>query len=259
LPEDAILLGHRVEAIDNVETRPRIRFANGTSREFDVLIGADGIHSLTRTTLFGPEHPQFTGLVSYRAVVDRTKLSLPNLDAFTKWWGPTPDRQIVTFPLNRGRETFVFATTSQPDWLHESWTMPGDVEELRRTYSHFHPEARALLDACEAVTKSALYIRDPLPHWSVGRATLLGDACHPMVPFMAQGACMAIEDAVVLGRALAGVATDGVKEALLRYENARKERTARVQIGSRGNEWLKEGGNADWVYGYDAATAPLGS
>jgi len=259
LPEDAILLGHRAEAIDNVETKPRIRFANGASGEFDVLIGADGIHSLTRTTLFGPEYPQFTGLVSYRAVVDRTKLSLPNLDAFTKWWGPTPDMQIVTFPLNRGRETFVFATTSQPDWLHESWTMPGDVEELRRTYAGFHPEARALLEACEAVTKSALYIRDPLPHWSVGRATLLGDACHPMVPFMAQGACMAIEDAVVLGRALAGVTTDGVERALLRYENARKERTARVQIGSRGNEWLKEGGNADWVYGYDAASAPLGS
>ena len=157
-----------------------------------------------RKTLFGPDQPQFTGLVSYRSVVDRSKLSLPNLDAFTKWWGPTPDMQIVTFPLNRGRETFVFATTPQTDWLHESWTMPGDVEELRRTYAAFHPEARALLAACDSVTKSALYIRDPLPVWSEGRVTLLGDACHPMVPFMAQGACMAIEDAVVLGRAFDG-------------------------------------------------------
>ena len=100
--------------------KPKLRFANGASREVDALIGADGIHSPTRAALFGPEHPQFTGLVSYRAVVDRSKLKLPNLDAFTKWWGPTPDLQIVTFPLNRGRETFVFATTSQSDWLHES-------------------------------------------------------------------------------------------------------------------------------------------
>jgi salicylate hydroxylase len=257
LPQEAILLGHRVEEIDIAGTKPRIRFANGVTRDVDVLIGADGIHSLTRMALFGAENPQFTGLVSYRAVVDRSKLDLPNLDAFTKWWGPTPDLQIVTFPLNHGRETFVFATTSQDDWRHESWTMPGDVGELRATYRAFHPEARALLDACESVTKSALYVREPLPVWSVGRVTLLGDACHPMVPFMAQGACMAIEDAAVLGRALAGAEDGNIETALARYERARRDRTARVQIGSRGNEWLKEGGNADWVYGYDATSVPL--
>jgi len=257
LPDDTILLGHRVEAIEAAATKPKLRFAGGAEREVELLIGADGIHSPTRTALFGPEHPQFTGLVSYRAVVDRSKLKLPNLDAFTKWWGPTPDLQIVTFPLNRGRETFVFATTSQPDWRHESWTMPGDVDELRKAYAAFHPEARALLDACVSVTKSALYVRDPLPVWSVGRVTLLGDACHPMVPFMAQGACMAIEDAVVLGRALEGTAKADIETALKRYESTRKERTARVQIGSRGNEWLKQGGNADWVYDYVAGAVPL--
>lgn len=258
VPESSVLLNHRVAAIDTAGDKPIMRFENGTSRVVDVLVGADGIHSVTRTALFGPEHPSFTGLVSYRAVVDRAKVAqLPNLDAFTKWWGPTPDLQIVTFPLNKGKEIFVFATTSQDDWRHESWTMPGDVDELRKAYAKFHPEARALLDACESVTKSALYVRDPLPQWSVGRVTLLGDACHPMTPFMAQGACMAIEDAVVLGRALKGVTEAGVPAALKRYEEARKERTARVQIGSRGNEWLKQGGNADWVYGYDAGKVPL--
>ena len=200
LPENIVLLGHRIESIDTTGANPVVRFADGTSRGVDALVGADGIHSPTRTALFGPESPQFTGLVSYRSVVDRSKLNIPNLDAFTKWWGPTPDLQIVTFPLNRGREIFVFATTAQDDWRHESWTMPGDVNELRKAYAGFHAEARALLDACETVTKSALYVRDPLPRWSVGRVTLLGDACHPMVPFMAQGACMAIEDAVVLAR-----------------------------------------------------------
>lgn len=257
LPDDAILLGHRIAAVDIDGDTPSVRFADGSARSVDVLIGADGIHSPTRAALFGPEHPQFTGLVSYRAVVERAKLDLPNLDAFTKWWGPTPDLQIVTFPLNRGAETFVFATTAQDDWRDESWTMPGDVDELRQAYAGFHPEARALLDACDSVTKSALYVREPLPAWSRGHVTLLGDACHPMVPFMAQGACMAIEDAVVLGRALQGVASAGIEAALARYENARKDRTARVQIGSRGNEWLKQGGNADWVYAYDAWSVPL--
>ena len=257
LPDEVIRLGHRIAAIERRDDEITLQFANGGARTVDVLIGADGIHSLTRTALFGPEHPQFTGLVSYRSVVDSSRLSIPNMDAFTKWWGPTPDLQIVTFPLNRGRETFVFATTAQPDWLHESWTMPGDIDELRQAYAAFHPEARALLDACTEVMKSALYIRDPLPAWSSGATTLLGDACHPMVPFMAQGAGMAIEDAVVLGRALAGARIGDVGEALRSYERTRQDRTARVQIGSRGNEWLKDGGNADWVYGYDAWSEPL--
>ena len=257
LPADVIRLGRRVVAIGRDHDKPSVSFADGSSETVDMLVGADGIHSPTRTALFGPEHPQFTGLVSYRSVVDSSRLSIPNMEAFTKWWGPTPDFQIVTFPLNRGRETFVFSTTPQKDWLHESWTMPGDVGELRRAYTNFHPEARALLDACTEVMKSALYVRDPLPRWSSGCITLLGDACHPMTPFMAQGAAMAIEDAVVLGRAMKDVGTGGVKEALARYEDARRDRTARVQLGSRGNEWLKEGGNADWVYAYDAWSAPL--
>jgi salicylate hydroxylase len=257
LPAAVIRLDHRVTEVGFDGEMPTVAFAKGGSETVDVLIGADGIHSPTRTALFGPEHPQFTGLVSYRSVVDSARLSIPNLGAFTKWWGPTPDLQIVTFPLACGRETFVFATTPQKDWPYESWTMPGDVADLRRAYVQFHPEARALLDACTETIKSALYVRDPLPQWSKGRATLLGDACHPMTPFMAQGAAMAIEDAVVLARALANIGTSGVAKALLTYEATRKERTSRVQLGSRGNEWLKEGGNADWVYGYDAWSVPL--
>jgi salicylate hydroxylase len=100
------------------------------------------------------------------------------------------------------------------------------------------------------VTKSALYERDPLPQWSRGRVTLLGDACHPMLPFMAQGAGMAIEDAVVLARCLHHA--DDVPEALRRYAQSRLKRTAEIQIGSRGNQWMKTQGNADWVYAYDA-------
>jgi salicylate hydroxylase len=224
----------------------------------DVVIGADGIHSVVRRTLFGADQPQFTGLVSWRATCPRAAVaSLPNLDSFTKWWGPTPDRQIVTFPLSRGEEIFVFATTPKQDWTEEGWTLPGDMKELRAAYADFHPEARALLDACTEATRSALHVREPMARWSKGRVTILGDAAHPMVPFMAQGACMAIEDAVVLARALEHASGAGIPAALEAYEAARRERTARVQRGSLANEWLKEGGNADWVYGYNAWAAPL--
>jgi salicylate hydroxylase len=224
-----------------------------------VVIGADGIHSRVRNALFGEEAPRFTGVVSFRSVVPTERVkNVPEIEAFTKWWGPNPQSQIVTFPLNQGKETFIFATTGQDSWTEESWTSPGDVNELRSFYKDFHPDARALLDACDTTLKSALYEREPLPQWSKGTVTLLGDACHPMLPFMAQGAGMAIEDAVVLGRALSGVTDRAQAEiALERYEDARKERTAKIQIGSRGNQWMKGQGNADWVYGYDAWNVPL--
>ena len=256
LPKEFVRLGRRVTAITQGVGQACVA-TDGETYCFDAVIGADGIHSMVRTALFGPEHPHYTGLVAYRGVVPRDRLDLPNLDTFTKWWGPTPDRQIVAFPLLRGQEIFVFATIAKPDWAEESWTQPGDPKDVQEAYRDFHPEGRALLEGCREMMKSALHVRDPLPRWTDGRVALMGDACHPMTPFMAQGACMAIEDAVVLARALEGVEKAGVSAALKRYEDARRERTARVQIGSRGNEWLREGGNADWLYGYNAWTVPL--
>ena len=259
-PADRVSLGKRAESIVADAQGIDLRFADGEQVRVAALIGADGIHSAVRTAMFGPESPRFTGIVAYRAVVPAERLAgVPNLGAFTKWWGPNPQSQIVTFPLNRGKDIFIFATTPQDSWHLESWTAPGSVDELRAQYVDYHPEARALLDACDSVLKTALYERDPMPAWSKGRMTLLGDAAHPMLPFMAQGAGMAIEDAVVLARHLDGVAPADIADALQRYEAARLERTSAIQLGSRGNNWLREGGNADWVYGYDAWSAPLGS
>ena len=258
-PRENIRFGKRVKTLQESDTGVTLRFEDGSEETVDVLIGADGIHSRVRTALFGEERPRFTGVVSFRAVVPTERVrGVPEIEAFTKWWGPTPQSQIVTFPLNLGRDTFIFATTGQDNWTEESWTRPGDVNELRGFYKDFHADARALLDACDTVLKSALYERDPLPQWSKGCMTLLGDACHPMLPFMAQGAGMAIEDAVVLGRCLKDVSNRAqAATALQRYEEVRKERTAKIQIGSRGNQWMKTQGNADWVYGYDAWTVPL--
>ena len=239
-----------------------MEFADGTQVEgLDALIGSDGIHSVVRSALFGAENPRFTGVVAFRTVVPTERVRhVPDIGAFTKWWGPTAESQIVTFPLNQGRDTFIFATTAQESWHEESWTTEGSVSELRGFYAGFHPHARALLDACDSVLKTALYERDPLAQWSQGRVSLLGDASHPMMPFMAQGAGMAIEDAVVLARNLdAAQDADGVPQALQNYEAMRKQRTSQIQIGSRGNNWLRAGGNADWVYGYDAWQVALPS
>lgn len=256
LGDGAVRVGHKVTAVHDDGDGVTVRFDGGGEDRVDLLVGADGIHSTVRTAMFGPENPTFTGVVAYRAVVPAGRLAgQPDLDAFTKWWGPDPDTQIVSFPLNRGRDIFVFATTPQDDWLHESWTQPGSVEELRASYADFVPDARRLLDACDEVMKSALYVRDPLPAWVSGRMVLLGDACHPMMPFMAQGAGQAIEDAVVLARCLGGIADRD--KALHRYQEMRRDRTARIQIGSRSNDWLKVAGDADWVYGYDAWAMPV--
>lgn len=258
LPTGVVRFGASVKAVAQDAEGAWVTLADGSQHRFDVVIGADGIHSPVRVALFGPDAPRFTGLVSWRAVFPRDRAAdLPDLDAFTKWWGPTADRQIVTFPLTHGKEIFVFATHAQDGWAEEGWTLPGDLTELRALYADFHPQARALLDACDSVTRSALHVRESMPRWSSGRITLLGDAAHPMVPFMAQGACMAIEDAVVLARALEGVAADGVVEALRRYEAARIPRTAEIQRSSLANDWLKTQGNADWVYGYHAWSVAL--
>ena len=260
-PAERVRFGKRAQSIEaRADGGVAIRFTDDSeATQLDVLIGADGIHSVVRNAMFGAESPRFTGVVAFRAVVPTERVKdVPNIQAFTKWWGATPESQIVTFPLNQGRDTFIFATTAQDSWHEESWTTPGSVDELRGFYADFHPDARALLDACDSVLKTALYERDPLTAWSLGPMTLVGDACHPMMPFMAQGAGMAIEDGVVLARNLAGVAAPAqVAAALRRYETMRIERASQIQVGSRGNNWLRSGGNADWVYGYDAWSVPL--
>jgi salicylate hydroxylase/6-hydroxynicotinate 3-monooxygenase len=155
---------------------------------------------------------------------------------------------------------FVTSVPESAEWrTPESCSSKGDLKELRAAYAGFHPEVQAVLAACPEVYKWALFERDPLPRWWDGRAVLLGDACHPMTPYMAQGAASALEDAAVLTRCLEDVTPDGLPRAFATYEATRKPRASEIQAGSSSNTWLRRDTDPAWVYGYDACTAPLGA
>ena len=257
VPDSDVRLDHQLTSL---EQRPhggvRLGFANGAVTEADAVIGADGVHSLVKEILFGKDRPNVTGRVAYRTVFPTALLEGYAIGDCTKWWGP--DRHIVIYYVKPDRSEVYFVTSQpEPDFSVESWSAMGDVQELRAAFADFHPEVRHVLAACPAVHKWALVDRDPLPRWSDGNITLLGDACHPMTPYMAQGAAMAIEDAAVLSRCLEGIDRAGVAQALRRFEATRKPRTSRVQLSSRTNTWLRDKTDPDWVYGYDAWTAPL--
>jgi len=257
VPGDLVRLNHKLVGLDQGPAGTvRMSFADGESAEADAVIGADGVHSVVREFMLGKEQPRYTGRVAYRTVFPAARLN--GLDPYpcVKWWGP--DRHIVSYFVNPRRDELYFVTsTPEPEFSVESWSSKGDLKTLRAAYDMFHPQVCAILAACPDVHKWALVERDPLPHWVEGNVALLGDACHPMTPYMAQGAATSIEDAAILSRCLDGVDRDGVHDALRRYEAARKPRTSRIQQTSAQNTWLREPHDADWVYGYDAWTTPL--
>ena len=169
-----------------------------------------------------------------------------------------PERQLIYVKPDRSEVYFV-TSVPEPEFRVESWSAKGDVKTLRAAFEGFHPQVQRVLAACPSVHKWALVDRNPLDRWTDRNVTLLGDACHPMTPYMAQGAAMAIEDAAVLSRCLEGVEREGIAQAFRRFEATRKERTTRVQSTSRRNTWLKDRTDADWVYAYNAFAAPLAS
>ena len=229
-------------------------FADGTTAKADAVIGADGVHSVVRDIIIGPDKPIHRGRIAYRAVFASNLLPQEIARSRVKWWGE--DRHIVIYYTTRDRSQLYFVTSvpEPADWMtKESWSAKGDVNELRKAYSGFHPEVRMVLDACPDCHKWAILEREPLPTWSQGRVVLIGDACHPMTPYMAQGAATSIEDAAVLARCLKDVSVDGIEAAFRRFEAHRKPRTSKIQEISSANTWMS-GGNDDpsWLYGYDA-------
>ena len=229
----------------------RLEFADGTEATADLAIGADGVHSIVRETLWGAEAPRFTGRVAYRTTFPAALMNGATIDGSAKWWGP--DRHIVMYYVTPHRDEIYFVTsTPEPDFQVESWSAMGDLEILRDAYKDFHPQVRSVLAACPNVHKWALFERDPVPQWRKGKVTLLGDSCHPMTPYMAQGAATAIEDAAVIARCLNGVGHNEIKAALQIYENHRKPRTSRIQKVSRLNDLDKIKIETERVFSYDA-------
>ena len=256
VPAECIRLSHKLIGLDQTSDGVRLSFANGATALADAVIGADGVHSMVRDILFGTTPVNFTGRIAYRTTYPAALLGEHRIGDCTKWWGE--DRHIVIYYVKPDRsEVYLVTSQPEPEFRIESWSAKGDVSELRKAFAGFDREVQQVLAACPDVHRWAIVDRDALPRWHQGKITLLGDACHPMTPYMAQGAAMAIEDAAVLSRCLDGARREGVADAFRRFEASRKARTARVQETSRKNIWLKDKTDADWVYAYDAWTAPL--
>lgn len=260
LPAEIIHLDKKLVGLDQAAGRVTLTFADGSREVADAVVGADGVHSAVRDIVIGPDAPLHKGRIAYRAVFPAALMNGRDIGpSRTKWWGI--DRHIVIYYTNKARSEIYFVTSvpEPAEWLtRESWSAKGDVMELRKAYEGFHADVRAVLDACPDCHKWAILEREPLQRWSDGRVVLLGDACHPMTPYMAQGAATAIEDAAVLARCLDAVDGEDMEGAFRRYEAHRKPRTSLVQAISSANTWMKEG-NSDtaWLYGYDAWNAPL--
>ena len=270
VPPETVHLNKKLKDFEQSADGVTLFFHDGTTARADALVGADGVHSVVRHHLFGHEAPTYTGRIAYRSTFPRSRLGDLDIgDYATKWWGP--DRHIVIYYITAAKDEVYFTTSVPADVPSlESWSLKGDMSELRAAFKDFHPEVRAVLEACPESHKWPIYDREPQESWGNGRVFLLGDSCHPMTPYMAQGAASAIEDGAVLGRALAGIGAGGLPGAFLQYEATRKPRASRIQSLSHLNkrDWMKVDTNAmeaapkekaepDWVYGYNAWEAPL--
>jgi salicylate hydroxylase/6-hydroxynicotinate 3-monooxygenase len=255
VPPDLIALDKKLVDLDWRGAGVTLRFADGGSAQADAVVAADGIHSRVRELWLGTERANYTGRVAYRTTFPAALLQGFPIDECCKWWGP--DRHIVIYFVTASRDEVYFVTSvPEPEFTIESWSATGDLARLRAAFEGFHEQVQRVVGACPAVHKWAIVDRDPLPRWGDGRMVLLGDAGHPMTQYMAQGAATAMEDAVLLCRAIEAAPHD-LPAAFRRYEAVRRQRTAWIQGTSQQNTWMRQATDPDWVYGYDAWTAPL--
>ena len=256
---DIVAFGKKLVGLDQDASSAQLAFEDGSSAEADIVIGADGINSMAREVLLGPEQPIYSGYVAHRSIIPARLLGDIRPADVTKWWTEDAhdDTHIVVYYLDRNHEEIYFVTgVPEPQWDHGYAFVDADMDELRAAFEGFHPEVQHLIDICPGATKWPRWDRDPLPLWSRDRIVLIGDACHPMKPHMGQGAAIAIEDAAVLVRAIE-LAGDDHATAFTLYEDSRRERASRVQQGSRENKWLRDPMDPTWVFAYDAMKEPL--
>ena len=277
-PAERIHLGHRLVGVEDKGDRIEARFENGARITADILIGADGINSSVRAALFGEEAPVFAGCVAYRGLVPTERLTDLGLDTGNQSW-VGPGAHLVHYPVSRGRLLNFVGWTEHDEWNREDWTDRATPARALAAFAGWHPQVRRIIGAADNCFIWALFDRDPLPRWSVGHATLLGDACHPMYPFMGQGAAQAIEDGAALAACLVIGGIADPAESLRRYEQLRLPRVTRLQDLSRANktrfhmrdgpaqqardaEWAKTADRSPdalrWLYDFDAgAVEPI--
>lgn len=257
LAPGSVHFGKHLTTVEDRDDDVLLRFADGTTATADIAIGADGINSKLRETLLGPEVPNYSGWVGHRALIRAERLPAGFVfEDCVKWW--SADRHMMVYFTTESRDEYYFVSgVPHPPWAFVGSSVRSDREELHEAFASYCPLIHALIDSAEDVSKWPLLNRSPLPLWSKGRLVLLGDACHPMKPHMAQGAGMAIEDAAMLTRCLQQTGLSGYRTAFALYEASRKGRATRVQSVSNANTFLRTQEDPAWVYGYDVFTDPL--
>ena len=233
LPKGIVHTGHRCIGFEQVGDKARVKFANGATAAADIVVGADGIHSELRPYVFPPSQPVFSGSVAYRGTVPFDRVpGFPN-ERWQMWLGQ--GKHFLVFPLRAGKLLNYVGFVPADKEMKESWSAPGDPDMLRAEFAGWDPRIEALLLKAEKTFRWALHDREPMPTWTKGRLTLLGDAAHPMLPHLGQGANQAIEDGMALATILSRVGNAHAPEALIAYERLRRERVADVQRGARQN------------------------
>jgi salicylate hydroxylase len=233
LPEGVVRTGHRAVGFEQEADAARVRFANGATAEADVVVAADGIHSVLQAHVVPPSKPVFHGTISYRGLIPLERLPDWPMDRWLMWAGPS--KHFLVFPVRRGTMVNYVGFVPTDEEMKESWSAPGDPQVLREAFEGWDPRVGQVLAQVDKTFRWALYDREPLPKWSQGRLTLLGDAAHPMLPHLGQGANQSIEDGMALATILAPSDAAGVPAALLVYDRLRRERVAEIQLGARRN------------------------
>lgn len=279
LKPDAIHLGCGVAGCEQDVQSATLVLRDGRRVTGDALIGADGVRSVVRNTLWGPCDPEFSGMVAWRGLIPMEELpEHMQVSVGSTWIGP--GGHAVCYPLHRSKIMNFVATIEGKTWDVPEGAAPGTAEECLNDFAGWHEDVQTMIKRSPRLIKWALMQRDPIPRWTQGRISLLGDAAHATLPFLAQGAVHSIEDGMVLSRCLEGVDTADVAGALARYEAARIDRTSRMVRGATANterfhspelateesaekylqrEWSSEPifARYDWLYSYDANTAPV--
>ena len=275
---DAVQLGKRCAAIALSQDGAEIKFEDGAAAQANYVIGADGIHSRVRQILFGQDRPEFTGCVAWRGLVPMEKLPPHIADMKgVNWLGP--HGHVLHYPVRRGEIMNFISFVERDDWQVESWVTQGTSDELANDFKGWHEDVHTIIRNIETPFKWAMMVRGPMPRWSMDRVTLMGDACHPTLPFLGQGGVMAVEDGYVLAACLEKYFGEP-QRALGRYEDIRRERTAAVVRKSHENrrsafspaladpnrvgvevarEWQQERvrERMEWLYAYDATAVEV--